>query len=113
MASQFNNMPTYQIQFFNAGQMVRDWYFFFTGLFRGLPPGNVEPVTAGTSPYTYVAQRRGAMIVDGGAVTSVEFSRDGTTWYDCGTVAGMFHLSAADQLRVTHAGAPTMTFAPT
>jgi hypothetical protein len=113
MASQFNSMPTYQTPLLSGMNLLRDWYFFFAGLFRGLPPANVEPVTVGSSPYVYSAVRRGVMIVDGGTVTLVEFSRDGTNWFDSGTVAGMFHLSAADRLRVTHAGAPTMTFAPT
>lgn len=113
MANQFNTMPTYGVPLQQVGSMVRDWYFFFAGLFRGLPPGNVEPVTVGASPYVYSAAKRGVIIIDGGTVSAVEFTRDGTNWFDCGTIAGMFHLSAADQLRVTHAGAPTMTFAPT
>lgn len=113
MASQFNNLPLYNVPLLQAGQILRDWYFFFSGLFRGLPPGNVEAVTVGTSPYTYSAARRGFLILTGGTVSSVEFSRDGTTFYDYGTTAGQFAVSAADQVRITHTGAPDTVFVPT
>lgn len=110
--SQFNSMPTFKTMLLNGNLTTKDWYFFWSGLFRGLPPGNVEPYTPGASPDTYSAAKRGSMIVDGGTVTTIEFSRDGTTFYDVGVVAGPIPLSAADQLRVTYAVAPTMTFVP-
>jgi hypothetical protein len=111
--SQFNTLPTYATPLAAGRNTSKDWYFFWSGLFRGLAPGNVEPVTVGASPYVYSATKRGSMVVSGGTVTLIEFSRDGVTFYDAGTTAGMFQLNAADQLRVTHAGAPTMTFVPT
>lgn len=112
MASQFNSLPLYNVPLMQGGHTLRDWYFFFSGLFRGLPPGNVEPVTPGASPYIYSATKRGSMIVEGGTVSAVEFSRDGVTFYDVGAVAGMFPINASDQLRVTYAVVPTMTFVP-
>lgn len=113
MSNQFNSMPTYQVPLEKGGHTIRDWYFFWLGLFRGLPPGNVEPYTPAGSPDVYSAAKRGFMIVEGGTVTAIEFSRDGTTFYDMGVVAGSIPVSAADQLRVTYAVAPTMTFVPT
>src|SRR6185436_8250134 len=97
------------------GQVTgRDWYRFWAGLFRGLAPGNVEPVTLTGSPYVYSATRKGALIVNGGTVSAIAFSRDGgDTYYTVGTVAGMFTLNASDLLKITYAVDPTVTFVPT
>ena len=75
-----------------------------------LPAG----VTPGASPYTYqnTSGRPGDMIVSGGAVSAVAFSRDNATFYGVGAVSGVFPLSAYDFLRVTYTVAPTMTFIP-
>ena len=113
MANQFNTLPTYAVPLAVGGNTTRDWYFFWSGLFRGLAPGNVEPDTTGTSPYEYSAVKRGSMIVAGGTVSLIEFSRDGTNYFDVGVTAGMFSLNASDRLRVTYAVAPDMTFVPT
>jgi hypothetical protein len=75
-----------------------------------LPAG----VTPGASPYTYqnTSGRPGDMIVSGGLVSDVAFSRDNATFYGVGAVSGVFPLSAYDFLRVTYTVAPTMTFIP-
>ena len=75
-----------------------------------LPAG----VTPGASPYTYqnTSGRPGDMIVSGGAVSAIAFSRDNATFYSVGIVSGIFPLSAYDFLRVTYTVAPTMTFIP-
>ncbi len=112
MASQFNTIPNYPVHLTINGQTTKDWYFFWSGLFRGLPPGNVEPVTVDVSPYTYSAVKRGSMIVSGGTVSLIEFSRDGTTFYDLGQTSGTFPLSASDLIRVTYSVIPDMTFIP-
>ncbi len=112
MASQFNTIPNYPVQLSYGPNTSKDWYFFWSGLFRGLPPGNVEPVTVGTSPYVYSAVKRGSMIVSGGTVSLIEFSRDGTTFYDMGQISGTFPLNASDQIRVTYSVTPDMTFIP-
>lgn len=74
---------------------------------------SVAPVaiTPGASPYTYqnASSYAASVVVQGGTVTKVEFSRDGTTFFDIGVLAGMIALSAYDSLRVTYAVAPTMT----
>jgi len=75
-----------------------------------LPSG----VTPGASPYTYqnTSGRPGDMIVSGGTVSAIAFSRDNATFYGVGFVSGVFPLSAYDFLRVTYTVAPTMTFIP-
>jgi hypothetical protein len=112
MASQFNLVPTYQVPLIVDRQTTRDWYFFFTGLFRGLPPENESPVILGASPATYSAPRKGSLIVQGGTVSSIEFSRNGVDFYDVGAVAGMFSVCQSDVLRITYSSAPTVTFVP-
>jgi hypothetical protein len=115
MASgQFNTLPNYPVPLIEGRVTNRDWYRYWMGLFRGLPPGNVEEVTPGASPYVYSATRKGSVIVNGGTVSAIAFSRDGgTTYYTAGTIAGMFTVNASDLLRITYAVAPTVTFVPT
>ena len=105
-------MPTYAAPLELGRNTSKDWYFFWSGLFRGLAPGNVEPVTVGVTPYEYSAVKRGSMIVEGGTVSLIEFSRDGTDYYDVGATAGMFALNASDRLRVAYSVVPNMTFVP-
>ena len=111
--SQFNLVPTYQVPLIVDRQTTRDWYFFFTGLFRGLPPENESPVTLGVSPATYSATRKGSVIVSGGTVSLIEFTRNGTDYYDVGATSGMFTVNASDVLRITYAVAPDVVFVPT
>lgn len=112
-AGQFNSLPVFPVPLIQGGQTAKDWYFFWAGLFRGLPPGNVEPVILTGSPYIYSAIRKGSVIVNGGTVSAIEFSRDGgTTYFTVGTTAGMFTVNASDLLRITYAVAPTVTFVP-
>jgi len=75
-----------------------------------LPSG----VTPGASPYTYqnTSGRPGDMIVEGGTVSAIAFSRGNATFYGVGIVSGVFPLSEYDFLRVTYIVAPTMTFIP-
>lgn len=111
MSSQFNLLPTYQVQLTVNGFTSKDWYFFFQGLYHRLPPENVSPVTLGASPYTYTAPRGGTLIVTGGTVAAIAFSRDGVTFYSMLT-AGSFPVGAADRVRITYTVAPTVTFVP-
>lgn len=112
MSQQLNTIPNYPVPLDVRGNTSKDWYFFWSGLFRGLPPAATAAVTPGVSPYTYSAPVRGNLIVSGAGVTAIDFSRDGTTFFSTGETAGMFLLCAADQMRVTYVGPVTMTFAP-
>jgi len=84
--------------------------------FQDVPGRFLRPsgVTPGASPYTYqnTSGRPGNMIVSGGTVSAIAFSRDNATFYSVGVVSGVFPLSAYDFLRVTYTVAPTMTFIP-
>lgn len=76
-----------------------------------IPPSNQ---ILGASPYTFqnVLEYNIDIISSGGTVSLIEFSRDSITWYDVGTVAGIFPLSKNDRLRITYTVAPTLTIVP-
>ncbi len=71
-------------------------------------------ITVTASPFTY--QNTSAypvdVIVSGGGVSALEFTRDNVAFYDTGSYYGMFTLSPNDRLRVTYTVAPTMTLIP-
>lgn len=110
--SQLNSLPNFTVPLQKQGITSKDWFFFWAGLFSGLAPAAEIAITPGASPYTYNAQVKGSVIVSGGTVSAIAFSRDGITFYATGQTAGMFTLNAQDRLRVTYTVLPTMTFVP-
>jgi hypothetical protein len=48
------------------------------------------------------------ILISGGTITLIEFSRDGSNWFVAGLIAGLFRLSTGDRLRYTYAVAPTV-----
>jgi len=111
--NQYNKLPNFNVPLTNGRITEKNWFFFWAGLFKGLPPGNVEPITLDASPYIYSPPVKGFVLLSGGTVSAVAFSRDGVTYYATGETAGQFTLSAQDFLRVTYSVAPTLTFVPT
>jgi hypothetical protein len=93
----------------------RDWYIFFYNLYQasinGFPQSEVA-VTPGASPYSYTATRKGQLIVNGGTVSAISLSRNGTTFYTTGQTFGVFQLDSQDVIRITYTVAPTLTFFP-
>lgn len=71
-------------------------------------------ITVGASPFTFTNDNLYTVdvVVEAGTVSAIEFSRDGSIWYNIGVVAGMFTLSKNDQLRVTYTAVPTLTLIP-
>lgn len=71
-------------------------------------------VTPGASPFTYTnsGPNPAAPIVQGGTVGKLEYSRDGTTFYDLGVTAGLIYLASGDSVRITYTAAPTLTTIP-
>jgi hypothetical protein len=93
----------------------KDWYLFFTNLYTAVTDGLPQPeeeVTIDASPAVYTAVIRGQAHIGGGNVSSVEFSRNGTDWYDTGLVDGFVEMDKADSLRITYTVLPTVTFFP-
>lgn len=69
---------------------------------------------AGASPYTYTNANAYSedVMVAGGTVTGLDFSRDGSTWYASGLVIGTVRLSPGDKIKITYTVAPTITRIP-
>ena len=68
-------------------------------------------IVVGASPflYTNITGNNVDVMISGGGISALAFSRDGTTFYDTGSYYGMFSLSPSDMLRVTYISAPVMT----
>lgn len=113
MANQLNNQPNFDQPFMVGRINSKDWFFFLVGLYNGLAPETEAPIVLGVSPYEYSAAKKGTVIVSGGTVSAIDFSRNGVNFYSTGQTAGMFTLNAQDRLRITYTVAPTTTFVPT
>lgn len=117
--TEFNRFPTYQEPLQTAAKgprlspTTRGWFSFWAGLFTGQPTGPAAVIKVGSSPFTYVAPLGGAVIVQGGTTTQIQFSRDGNNFFVTGVTAGMLPVSQGDQLVITYSvGPPTMVFVP-
>lgn len=71
-------------------------------------------ITVGASPFVY-QNTTGydiSVLVSGGVVTALQFSRDNVTYYAVGFLGGMVWLSPNDYLKVTYTGLPVMDLIP-
>lgn len=113
MAQQFNLLPAYRVKLEQDENTTSAWYFFWSSLYYGLAPSAVVPLTVGASPFTYTMPAKGFLLIAGGTVSLVEFSRDGITFYSYGATVGQFHANSADRIRITYTVIPTVTMVPT
>lgn len=67
----------------------------------------IDQPAVGASPFSYVSPRRQLAVVSGGTVSTVELSRDGSTFFNVGLTSGAFVLGTGDTLRLTYTVAPT------
>ncbi len=110
----------------NNNFITREWYRFFLNLFNanasissnslisGTPPSNPSILTLTGSPFVYTNANVYVIdvIISGGGVTNLEFSRNGTVWYNLGDFRGMFQLSPSDKFRVSYTVSPIITLIP-
>lgn len=108
----FSAIPNYRQSINSKGNMERTWYQFLTDLWKGKPSGAETSISSSTSPLVYQAQEKGFMIVQGGTVTLIQFSRDGVTNYNTGQTNGVFPIAQGDTLRVIYSSVPLMTWVP-
>lgn len=106
------------------GSVSRQWYYFLIGIFnrtggssgaKTLQPSVALPsaITPSASPFVYTAPSIGYVMVSGGGISKLEFSRDTVNWFPTGGFYGEFWLNAGDNLRVTYPDtAPSMVFTP-
>lgn len=121
--SQITQIPSSRVEINDAttGLISRDWYRFFFNLFTvaggGALPGYTNPpaiVSVGGSPFSYAnsAAYDVDILISGGGVEKLEYSRDGLIYYDTGSYYGMFTLSPGDRIRMTYLTAPSLTLIP-
>lgn len=65
------------------------------------PIDDISNVVPDASPYLFETPYPGNIIVQGGVVSKIEYSRDDVSYYDVGLVAGVFFLPPGDAIRVT------------
>lgn len=112
MSGQLNTQPTYEQPLTIKGHTARGWYTFWSGLLMGQPTGLPFSVPLSSSPMSYQAQQGGTLIIQGGTVSMVSFTRDGVTNYNTGQTQGLFPVSQFDTLIITYTGTPNLTFVP-
>jgi hypothetical protein len=112
MTKQYRTPPTYTQQLIYGNNMHAAWYRFFQALQLGIPPQAEIAITVTASPFTYSATMAGFVIVHGGTVSQISFSRTSGTSYVTGQTSGTFPVSAGDSLIVTYSSAPTVTMVP-
>lgn len=100
--------PTYAQDLVQKGKTSQSWYRFFQGVFVGTPPAAEVPVALTGSPFAYTASQKGFMIVTGGTVSAIQFTRAQVTL--TGQTSGIFPLSQGDILTVTYSALPTMVW---
>ena len=112
-------IPANRADFFDprTGNMTREWYLFFSQVYSSIVEGSTLPpsaVTIGASPYTYTNGNtyNEDIMISGGGVIKLEFTRDGVTFYNTGSYYGMFSLSPGDSLKIEYLTAPTVTSIP-
>jgi hypothetical protein len=119
------NIPSTRVDLIDprTNLMSREWYRFFLNLFEltgngssGITNYKVQPsaIVVDEAPYVYVNDTGfpADIIVSGGGVILLEFSRDGVTFFNTGSFYGMFTLSPFDRLRVTYQTPPQLTLVP-
>ena len=114
------NIPSARVEFIDpkTNLVSRAWYRFFFNLFvlsgSGQPAAAPTGITLTGSPFTYVntSDLLVDVMISGGGMTNLEFSRDGVTFFNTGSYYGMFGLSPGDQLRATYVSPPTITLVP-
>lgn len=112
MSVQYRTVPTYGTDVVVKDNTSSVWYRWFQDIDRGTPPSAELAVPLTGSPYTYTALEKGFVIVSGGTVSLIRFSRISGTAYTTGQTAGVFPLSFGDMLIITYTVAPTVTFVP-
>lgn len=111
MTQQYKQIPTYGQPIEDAsGNTSRVWYRFFQGMFLGDPTNAEVSITPTGSPFTYLAPGAGFLIVQGGTVSAITFTR--VSSHNMGVLAGCLPMSNADQITIAYTVAPTITFVP-
>jgi hypothetical protein len=108
--SAYLTLPTFEQPLTVKGQTSSVWYRALQGLFSGQPSASESIITPMGSPFAFTAPSGGFIILHGGTVSAVQFTRANTTL--TGQTSGIFPLSQGDILTVTYSALPSMVFVP-
>lgn len=90
-----------------AGKIIPPWNSFFQQFAN--PPANIIPILLGASPSSYVVKQPGMVVISGGTVTGVSFTRGLIT---IGINAFAFPVEIADIVTVAYSILPTISLVP-
>jgi hypothetical protein len=107
--TQYRQVPVFEQPIKQGENTSSPWYRYFQAHDLGQPPGTETTITVGASPFIYQAPRKGIVIVNGGTVSAISYSRSGT-FYATGQTTGTFTLAMGDQLKVVFSGKPQVVF---
>lgn len=108
----FRTAPTYEEPLVSGKNTSMAYYRWIQSADLGVPPSTETPVTPSASPFVYTAPRGGFVIIAGGTVSAIAFSRTPGTFYSTGQTAGSFPVNSNDQLKITYTAAPNVVFVP-
>jgi len=99
-----------------TGLISREWYRFLLNVYTKASDSTDEPttLTVGPSPFTYKNELGSPVdvMVSGGGISKLQFTRNGSSFYSTGSFYGMFTLSPGDAIKVFYVAAPTMVVIP-
>jgi hypothetical protein len=111
--AQYRAVPTYNQSLETTNRTSASWYRFFQDLDNIRAPGPEQGTAVTASPFLYHATAGGGfLIIAGGTVSLIEFTRNQTTFYATGMTTGTFPMANEDSYRITYTVKPTVTFVP-
>lgn len=110
--AEYRTVPTFtQRLTAKDGSTSSAWYRLLQALHLGAPPAAEAAITPSGSPFAYTAPAGGFLIVTGGTVSSITFTR--TSQHNTNQTSGLFPVAQGDVVTVTYSATPTVTFVPT
>jgi hypothetical protein len=109
----FRSAPTYDTNLIEkGGNTNKSVYRWIQDTDNGTPPSTEMQITVQGSPFSYQSPKKGYVIVNGGTVSSIQFSRTPGIFYATGLTTGMFSVNANDVIKVTYSALPVMVLVP-
>jgi hypothetical protein len=71
----FRTAPSYTEPLQTKGNTTASWYRWVQNMDQGLPPSGELAISVSASPWIYTAPLNGFVIVTGGTVSLIQFSR--------------------------------------
>lgn len=85
------------------------WFRWVTRISQLNAEKNIEPLTVGTSPWTYTADTIGHLALQGGTISQRTLTRGSVS---LNTDSNMIPVAAGDTVTVTYSVLPTAKFVP-